>query len=141
MACLHKRWQFLQFVLTLIAAFVRSQAEYYDLHPKHLDNIDEKFTLDYLPPGKNSYVIGPHEDSSKSIRVPFCSMRLWYLHTSGQLELSKILDPLYKPKNTRENFLLYVVSAGCFLQYQRSRRTSYRNSFFLLLHHTEFSLH
>ena len=32
---------------------------------------------------------------------------------SGQTELSRIFDPKNKPKNTRENFLLYIVSASC----------------------------
>jgi len=85
-------------------------AEYYDLHPKHLGNRNGALTFDYLPPGEKSFVLGLHKDSSKSIRIPFCSMRFWYLHMSGQSELNRIFDPLNKPKNTRENFLLYINS-------------------------------
>ncbi|KAL9180549.1 hypothetical protein ACHAXT_011002 [Thalassiosira profunda] len=84
--------------------------EYYDIHPAHKLNPNGELTLNYLPPGRNSVVIGPHEDTNRSIRVPYCSMRLWYLHMTGQSELGKILDPLQKPKNSRENFLLYVNS-------------------------------
>lgn len=87
-------------------------AEYYDIHPLHLLNPNGEFTLNYLPPGKKSYIIGPHEDSRKSIRVPYCSMKLWYLHKTRPAEaiLPKIIDPSKKPKNTKENFLLYVNS-------------------------------
>lgn len=86
------------------------QTEYYDLHPQSTDNVGGTLTLDYLPPGEKTFVIGLHEDSSKSIRVPFCSMRLWFLHVSGKRELRNIFDSIYKPKNSRENFLLYIVS-------------------------------
>lgn len=88
------------------------QTEYYDLHPQSTDNVDGTLTLNYLPPGEKTFVIGLHGDTSKSIRVPFCSMRLWFLHMSGQTELRNILDPIYKPKNSRENFLLYIVSSS-----------------------------
>ena len=40
-------------------------------------------------------------------------MRLWYLHVkeNGQSDvLKRILNPLYKPKNTKENFLIYINS-------------------------------
>ncbi|EED90150.1 THAPSDRAFT_269403, partial [Thalassiosira pseudonana CCMP1335] len=86
-------------------------AEYYDLHPEHYKNIDRQFTLNYLPEGDRSVVLGPHEDSQKSVRVPYCSMRLWYMHlTRNENALQKIIDPTQKPKNTKENFLLYINS-------------------------------
>ena len=85
-------------------------AEYYDIHPAHLDNIEGKLTWDYLPPGDRTYVIGPHMDTSRSIQVPYVSMRLWFLHTTGQVELRKVFDPFYRPKNTKENFMLYMNS-------------------------------
>ena len=66
-------------------------AEYYDIHPAHLDNIEGKLTWDYLPPGDKTYVIGPHMDTSRSIQVPYVSMRLWFLHTTGQVELRKVM--------------------------------------------------
>lgn len=84
-------------------------AEYYDLHPKHSKNTGE-FTLDYIPAGKKTFVIGPHQDSSHSIRVPYCSMRLWYLHMTGKYELNTILEPKNKPKNSRERFMIYSQS-------------------------------
>ena len=114
------------------------QAEYYDLHPKHLDNHNGAFTYNYLPPGEKwiwirwwnncalpsaidqqffvllfrSLILGLHRDTSRSLRIPFCAMRFWYLHMTGQSELNRLFDPQYKPKNTRENFLLYIVSAN-----------------------------
>jgi hypothetical protein len=95
-------------------------AEYYDIHPTHRDNINGELTFNHLPPGDSTFVIGPHEDTSRSIRVPLCSMRLWYLHMSRQTELSRIFEPMSKPKNTREHFLLYIVSASlCMSQHIR----------------------
>jgi hypothetical protein len=87
-------------------------AEYYDMHPLHLLNPNGEFTLNYLPPGERSYIIGPHEDTRHSIRVPYCSMKLWYLHKTRPSEsiLPKIIDTSKKPKNTKENFLLYINS-------------------------------
>ena len=85
-------------------------AEHYDLHPAHLDNAEGKLTYDYLPPGDNAFVLGLHEDTSRSIRVPFVSMRLWFLHMTDQDDLRLIFDPLQKPKNTKENFMLYINS-------------------------------
>jgi hypothetical protein len=87
-------------------------AEYYDIHPLHPLNPNGEFTLNYLPPGDKSYAIGPHKDSLKSIRVPYCSMKLWYLHKTRPVDavLPKIIDPKQKRKNTREHFLLYVNS-------------------------------
>lgn len=84
------------------------------MHPEHHDNINGRKTLDYLPSGELAFVIGPHDDTDRSIRVPLCSMRLWFLHMSGQTTLSKIFEPKDKPKNTREHFLLYIVSAILF---------------------------
>jgi hypothetical protein len=84
-------------------------AEYYDLHPNHSKNTGE-FTLDYLPAGKKTFVLGPHQDSSHSIRVPYCAMRLWYLHMTGKYELNTILEPKNKPKNSRERFMIYSQS-------------------------------
>jgi len=89
---------------------VHINAEYYDLHPKHLDNKNGELTFDYLPPGDRSFVLGLHKDTKKSLRVPYCSMRFWYLHMTKQTQLNKIFDPVYRPKNTRENFLLYINS-------------------------------
>jgi hypothetical protein len=111
--------------LIVLLYYYLAQAEYYDLHPRHRDNIDGKLTLDYLPPGEKTFVIGLHEDTSQSIRVPYCSMRLWYLHMRGQTALRNILDPVYKPKNSRENFLLYIVS------YSRSQNSLSFLSMFL----------
>jgi len=85
-------------------------AEYYDLHPNHNDNHQGELTYNYLPPGRKSFVVGLHEDTARSIRVPYCSMRFWYLHMTKKAELSKIFDPSVKPKNTRENFVLYINS-------------------------------
>ena len=84
--------------------------EYYDIHPKHLDNIDGKLTWDYLPPGDRAFVLGLHEDTSRSIRIPYVSMRLWYLHRTGRVDLRQVFDPLHKPRNTKENFMLYINS-------------------------------
>ena len=82
--------------------------ECYDIHPNHVDNHNGQFTLDYLPPGEKSFILGLHQDTSRSLQVPFCAMRLWYLYTTRQLtDLKRIFDPLFKPKNTREHFLLY----------------------------------
>ncbi|KAK1741252.1 glycosyltransferase (family 10) [Skeletonema marinoi] len=87
-------------------------AEFYDMHPLHLLNPNGEFTQNYLPPGERSYVIGPHEDTRQSIRIPYCSMKLWYLHKTRPAEaiLPKIIDPSKKPKNTKEHFLLYINS-------------------------------
>lgn len=82
------------------------------MHPQHYQNPDGQLTLNYLPPGERSYVLGPHEDTEKSIRVPYCVMKLWYIHKSRPTEviLPKILDPSQRPKNTKENFMLYINS-------------------------------
>jgi len=87
-------------------------AEFYDMHPLHLLNPNGEFTQNYLPPGERSYVIGPHEDTRQSIRIPYCSMKLWYLHKTRPTEaiLPKIIDPSKKPRNTKEHFLLYINS-------------------------------
>ena len=87
-------------------------AEHYDMHPLHLLNPNGELTMNYLPPGEQSYVIGPHEDSRHSIRIPYCSMKLWYLHKTRPDEaiLSKIIDPSQKPVGTKEHFLLYINS-------------------------------
>lgn len=87
-------------------------AEFYDIHPINKNSNNGKLTLNYLPPGDRSYVIGPHEDSEKSIRVPYCLMKLWFLHKSrpDEVILPKILDHNQKPKNTKEFFVLYANS-------------------------------
>ena len=87
-------------------------AEHYDLHPNHLLNTGGELTYNYLPPGARTLTLGPHEDSQKSIRVPFFSMRLYYTHVTRPHEgvLGKIFDPSQKPKNTGQNFIVYVVS-------------------------------
>ena len=88
------------------------QAEYYDLHPQHDQNPNGELTLNYLPPGEKSYVLGRHEDTERSIRVPYCMMRLWYLYKTRPTEiiLPKILDPTAKPKNTKEHFILVSIA-------------------------------
>ena len=87
-------------------------AEHYDLHPNHLLNTGGELTYNYLPPGARTLTLGPHEDSDKSIRVPFFSMRLYYTHVTRPHEgvLGKIFDPSQRPKNTGQNFIVYVVS-------------------------------
>lgn len=87
-------------------------AEHYDLHPNHLLNTGGELTYNYLPPGARTLTLGPHEDSQKSIRVPFFSMRLYYTHVTRPHEgvLGKIFDTSQKPKNTGQNFIVYVVS-------------------------------
>lgn len=57
-------------------------------------------------------MIGPHEDSQHSIRIPYVSMKLWYLHRTRPAEriLTKMIDSNQKPKNTQENFLIYASS-------------------------------
>lgn len=98
--------------------------EYYDIHPKHADNHNGEFTLNYLPPGEKSFILGLHQDTRKSLQVPFCAMRFWYLHMTRQSELNIIFDPLYKPRNTRENFLLYSNSRFIGYREQAARALS-----------------
>lgn len=97
------------------------------MHPEHHDNINGKKTFDYLPSGELAFVIGPHEDTDRSIRVPLCSMRLWFLHMSGQTTLSKIFEPKIKPKNTRDYFLLYIVRSNLFARPNSLVNSSHAN--------------
>jgi hypothetical protein len=82
-------------------------AEYYDLHPNHRDNVDGKYSHEYLQPGKKTFLFGPYEDTSRSLRVPYSSMRLWYLHLRGKADLRSVFDPKCKPTNSQESFLRY----------------------------------
>lgn len=90
----------------------RLQTEAYDLHPLHITNPDGAKTYNYLPDYGNAYIIGPHKDTDRSIRIPYCAMRLWFLEKTRSSEqyLPRIIDPARRPKNTREKFLIYANS-------------------------------
>lgn len=72
----------------------------------------------YSPPGKNIFVIGPHEEGPHSIQLPYAMMKWWVLVKGlgplhgevDQSTMEKLFIPSARPKNTKKHFLLYVNS-------------------------------
>eukprot|EP00591_Stephanopyxis_turris_P006858 CAMPEP_0195518564 /NCGR_PEP_ID=MMETSP0794_2-20130614/13160_1 /TAXON_ID=515487 /ORGANISM="Stephanopyxis turris, Strain CCMP 815" /LENGTH=429 /DNA_ID=CAMNT_0040647555 /DNA_START=68 /DNA_END=1357 /DNA_ORIENTATION=+ len=80
--------------------------EYYDIHPNHRLNTDGDLTTNYLPNDSRSYVLGPHNDTDRSIRVTYMQMRTLYPRVKREL----LFDPSKRPFNTKKHFLLYTSS-------------------------------
>jgi hypothetical protein len=71
----------------------------------------------YIPPAKNVFVIGAHDDGTNSIQLPYAMMKWWVLVRSmgSQREadvptMEKFFLPSARPRNTGQYFLLYVNS-------------------------------
>jgi hypothetical protein len=102
-------------VLTFPGMQLHLNSEYYDLHPRHGLNVNGQYTFDYLPPKDNIFVMGPHADGPRSIKLPYMIMKWWTLVKGAKAEHYKstfdsLFLPSARPKNSRKHFLLYANS-------------------------------
>lgn len=67
----------------------------------------EERKYDYLPPGDNVFVIGPHPDTQRSISI---SIGLYLLVMRRPNEIPKLADPHQRPRNTKRHFMGYFQS-------------------------------
>ena len=79
------------------------------LHINHpSNNNDSDIMGKFNPPSDNVFVIGPHDEGSHSIHLPYGVMK-WYNSVKAMgLEMSKLFVADERPKSSRENFCLYA---------------------------------
>lgn len=78
------------------------------LHINHPSNNNNDFMGKFNPPSDNIFVIGPHDEGSHSLHLPYGVMK-WYNSVKAMgLEMSKLFVVDERPKSSRENFCLYA---------------------------------
>ena len=96
-------------VLTFPGMQLHLNSEYYDLHPQHGLNVNGQYTFDYLPPKDNIFVMGPHADGPRSIKLPYMVMK-WWTSERNKSSFDSLFLPSARPKNSRKHFLVYANS-------------------------------